>query len=753
MPHGARCAWLFVFVVACHAGPLGAPPAAIEGLPGRDTAADRSAATARDLIDRGSPRAALTQIEEILAKEPRHVDARRLRQDLLRERGRRGVVWYEAERGVDAAPDDAVAHYLFGRMIPGREAKLSAFTRAATLAPELVWPWLGLAHSLRVGDPAQAIDIYERLYAASSGHPLIAVAYAAVLRENDRAAAAAAVYERLRGDARAPGVGALGLAQLAVTRDDRAAAWRALLDALRERPFDAAAQGLVLGWLESGASDDQVGQLIDVLREDPARLRELARGDGVVVAALLLQRTGQLQAMRSLLEANPPSSRQPALRRLQRRLLLGLGDVAAFLAIVRADVPLDVVDREPNRLRGRWLSLLQGPWHDGDPLATAAQSVQLLESLRAVGLLHEVELAAAAAERRWPAAAAAFAVLRDDARRELAFEAGVRRLLYVGYQHRDPAGLEVVLGRLRELSVRVLGSDVVGAPPVFSAPLVGEMIDPLNGPLAAHFDRYNRHFVLGRRTSGTAEGLLLTRLSLAELPESADLALPGRCFEVIGFDRDVRALGGVIGGDLAGVALLNHFLVDHDAVREWAHDIAERRRIAAEDGNALADDPLPREAGGDPLDVSWRLALLSPVQDTELDAAVLDAIRHHERQHLVDSFYYLPIENNLWRGLGLAFSFGFSPSAIEAEMERRAELAALALSPHTELVLAHIADFMGEGSPSSPHHDGFTTLGHEISAALQEAGVPPDSTVPSRWHLVPREVIRATARGLLELLP
>ncbi len=751
MPVGrARCAWLFVFVVACAAP--GLPPAAVEGLPGRDSPADRLAAGARDLIDRGRQRAALTQIEQILADEPQHVDARRLRQDLLRERGRRGLVWYEAERAVEAAPGDAIAHYLYGRMIPGPEAKLAAFSRAATLAPGLVWPWLGLAHSLRASDAEQAIGIYESLYAASGGHPLIAVAYAAVLRENERAGAAAAVYERLRTDGRAPGVGALGLAQLAAARDDRAAVWRALLDALRERPFDPAVQGLALAWMESGATDDQVAHFVDVLREDPARLAELARGDGVLLATLLLQRNGQLQAVRSLLEANPPSSRQPVLRRLQRRLLLGLGDVAAFLAIVRADVPLDVVDREPNRLRGRWLTLLRGPWHEGDALASAAQSVQLLEALRAVGWLHEVELVAAVAERRWPAAAAAFAVLRDDARREIAFEAGVRRLLYQGYQQRDASGLDVVLGRLRELSLRVLGRDVVGAPPVFSAPLVGEMIDPLTGPLAAHFDHYNRHFVLGRRSGGTAEGLLLTRLSLAELPESDELALPGRCFEVIGIDRDVKALSGVVGGDLAGVALLNHFLVDHDAVREWSHGIAERRRVAAEDGLALAHDPLPREAGDDPLDVAWRLALLSPVVDRELDAAVLDTIRHHERQHLVDSFYYLPIENNLWRGLGLAFSFGFSPSAIEAEMERRAELAALALSPHTELVLAHIADFMGDG-PTSPHHDGFTTLGHEVSAVLQEIGVPPDSAVPSRWHLVPRETMRAAARQLLALLP
>jgi len=75
---------------------------------------------------------------------------------------------------------------------------------------------------------------------------------------------------------------------------------------------------------------------------------------------------------------------------------------------------------------------------------------------------------------------------------------------------------------------------------------------------------------------------------------------------------------------------------------------------------------------------------------------VLDMIRAHERRHLVDSFHYMPIEQHLLRGAGLLLQFGISPGAIEAEMERRAELAALALSPHTELVLAHIVDFYGD---------------------------------------------------------
>jgi hypothetical protein len=302
---------------------------------------------------------------------------------------------------------------------------------------------------------------------------------------------------------------------------------------------------------------------------------------------------------------------------------------------------------------------------------------------------------------------------------------------------------------MRELSVRLLGRDVVGQPTVYSVPMVGQMLDPFTGSLAEHLDRYNRHFVLGCRAGGTVEGMLMMRLSLSELPSSTDLELRGRCFEVIGIDRDLRS----VTSDLAGVALLNHFLIDYDSVREWARAVAERRRIAAEDGNAVVTDPLPQGAGEDPVDVAWRLAVLSPVQDTDLEAAVLDTIRHHERQHLVDSEHYLPIESNLWRGLGLWLQFGMSPSAIEAEMERRAELASLAVSPHTELVLAHIADFLSEPGVRSPHHRGFAALGRELTAELQVLGLSPLASSPSRWHAVSPVLVRQAARRLLDQLP
>jgi hypothetical protein len=363
-----------------------------------------------------------------------------------------------------------------------------------------------------------------------------------------------------------------------------------------------------------------------------------------------------------------------------------------------------------------------------------------------VGLLVEVEQAAALALLRYPDCEPVRR-LRDEARVELAFEAGLRRLLYRGYREDDHADLVTVLGRLGELSTRVLGKDVVGKPRRFSLPLVGELLDPFDGALAEHLGRYNRHLVLGRRAGGVAEGMLATRLSLTELPDEPRLALPARCHEVIVTDRDVRALSGVAGGDFAGIALLDQFTIDFDAVREWARSIAERRRILAEDGGVALRDPLPAAPGADPLDAEFRLVALSSVQDADLEHAVLDMVRHHERQHLVDSFRYFPIEWNLGRGLGLMFRFGLSALAIQGEMERRSELAALAISPHTELVLAHIVAYLGRSGAPSPHHRGFLALAEQLEAALRQRGVG-DRAAPARWHELDMALVREVAAEL-----
>lgn len=746
-------AWLLLLLVAC-AGLQPAPPGTFLALPWSAAPADQAVLRARALVDSGAVVEGLRLVEEVLTSAPDHPDALRLRQDVLRERGRRGRLWVEAEARV-AARGDALGYYLRGRLAAEHEARVRDFRRAAELEPEAIWPWFGLAHALRSHDPERAARIYQQLWVGSDHHPMVGMGYGLLLRGQGAHEAALAVYDQVAADPRAAAAGQFGRAQVLLALGREEPAWQALLEALRGRPADPQLHAVLRGWLSAGVGGERLTEVLDVLREQPTRFAALGQDDGMALLLEILQRSAQPAAALAALAAIPDRAFRPALARAQRRLLLACGDVAEFLSELRRQVPLAVVLAEPNELRGRWSTLLEGPWFHRDPLGDPALAAELAAALLRTGLVAEAELLLGHAQRRWPALPG-LAELQAEARAELAFEGGLRRLLERG-RRREPGalGLDAALDELRQISLRCFRRDVVGAPRRFVLPLVGELLDPFQGELAEHFARYNRHCVLGQRSGGGVEGMLLSRWSVAELPPHPDLPLPGRCREVVGFDRDARALQGVVGGDVAGLALLHHFLVDHDAVLEWAGSLQHRRHIAAVDGHALVADPLPeaRVAGMDPFDVAWRLALRSPVPDAELADAVLEMIRCHERQHLVDAFQHLPIERHLGRSLGLLWQFGPSPGAIQAEMERRAELAALVCSAHTELVLAHIADFLVDPGEESPHHRGFGDLARQLVAALVAQGVPEAEALPSRWHVLEREVVVRAARALFAELP
>jgi tetratricopeptide (TPR) repeat protein len=746
----ARVAVAAVILTACSVGVYHATvPTEFKDLPWGEDAIGRSLVVARQLHERGRSRDALAPILQVLSEQPGNVDAQRLRQDILRSRGRTGLLRAEVAGRLERDPGDAVAHYLLGRLLPDSNEKLDEFKAATALQPDSMWPWLGLAFALRERRDPAALDIYAQLFAATNHHPIVAVAYAAALRDAGQFEPALRIFEQLRHNPDVPGTGELGVAQTLVAMDKRRESWGAMLLATRLRPFDPGLHHLLREWLRAGLPDEQIEQVFDILRENPARLQEFVTGDGGAVLLQLLQRMQQPFAARALLTGIGVSPRSPALTHAYRRLLLATGDVAGYLVELQQEVPAALLADETNQVRGIWRQLFDGPWCHGDPLADGATAVSLCRALAAVGQLAEVEQVAELAALRLPASRLELEAVRDEVRAEIAFESAVRRIVYQGYVQANGVDLDRTLLALREMSRTLLGRDVVGEVRRFSLSLIGEMIDPFATGLCQHLARYNKHLVLGCRSGGTVEGLLLSRVSVRELPADADLPLPGRCFEVIGFGRELRSLTGVAGGDLAGVALLNHYVIDLDAVREWAAGVADRRSVVAEDGNVLLTDPQPERVGPlDALDAAWRLAVLSPVQDSELDAAVLATIRAHERTHLCDSFFFLPVVDNLWRGLSLVFRLGLSGLAIEGEMEKRAELGALATSTHTELVLAHIADFLGEADVS-PHARGFRDLATEVGRELIARGHTAAEVAPCRWHRLPMADVRAAAKALL----
>lgn len=703
---------------------------------------DRTVLEARQLLDRGQPGRALAVVDPVLEVS---VDAQRLRQDVLRVRGRLGLLLRETEERLGDRPDDPVALYLRGRIVPSFVDKLDLFARAARIRPELFWSWLGLAFALRASEPMRALEVYRQLYESSDQDPLAAVAYAAALRQEGLNENAIEVYRRLRDRPEAPGVGDLGLAETYLLENELRRAWRPLLRSLRMRPFDPGVKRVVGDIFNRGLSPEQLSQLL--LRLDQESIDHFASGGGARLLASLFEKEGRTQTARSILENY---GEQVETRRMWRQLLLNTGDLAGFLRALREDYPDQFLEDETNQVRGLWLQLLEGPWMEElDPLADVEMAVALVRDLLDSGLIEEADTIAEMALRRHDSPE--LSRLLAKARQVVAFEGSLKRILYGGYLIGDRGSdLDELIEELRRESVEILGEDVVGQPEIYHVPMVGDLVNPFGDGLGRWFARFNRHLILGQRSGRPVEGMLLTRLSVRELQSVPELPLPARCLEVVGEDREIRTLSGVSGGDLAGVALLNHYVVDMDQVRAWAVNLQDRRRIAADDGLALMADPLPQDVETlQPVDVHWRLTVLAETPNEELVDAVLDMIRWHERAHLVDSFHFLPVESNLFRGIGLMLSNGFSALGIEAEMEARAEAAALALSPHTQLVLAHIAHFLEPQDSGSSHALGFHRLAEQMVQVLEEDGVAPELRQVSRWHLLDSERMREIGRRLL----
>ncbi|MEE2887682.1 MAG: hypothetical protein VX951_09670, partial [Planctomycetota bacterium] len=707
---------------------------------------------ARGQVERQRPKLALGMVEKILSENPDYVDAQRVRQDILRERGRLGLVLREAEDRL-ARDQSAAAFYLSGRIQNATASKQQLFQAAIDRDPEFFWGWFGLAFTLRQDSPKVANQIYQYLYQKTNQDERTAIAYAASLMRSNQPREAEKVYQQIRR--RNPGLGSLGVAQVSMSTGAVSRVMEMLQETLRRRPHDSGARVLIALLLSRGMSDDWIGQVLDVLREDPKRLADFERLHGSLLAALYVRAGDPNSALSTLRRSHPLQAPD---RFVYRTLLISTGDVAGFLADLRATCKREFLEDPGNQVMGRWRSLIHGAWMaSADPLQQLGTAVALTRALVGVGYLEFADRIATRALLRHddtegdPAIAAVLDQLRkeqSDVRKEIAFESEACRVLRKAYRSTSGSkrqSLPDVFAQLRRVSLRVHGRDVVGQPSLFTLPFVGVLVDSLGPGLPAHLARFNKHLVMGQRNGGPVEAMILTRLSVRHVDPVEGLPLPPRCTEVIGEHRQLEPMEQ---GDLAGIALLNHYVVDMDEVRAWAGRIAERRRIAREDGSDILRDVLPQQADAlEAAGVEWRLSVLSPVEDSELETAVLDIIRWHERGHMADFLHYLPVSVNLLRSLALVVRNGLSAVQVTAEMEGRAQLTALAMSPYTRLALAHTAGFLSGEQGDSPHAIGFRATVSKLQAELQARSIVDGEAC--RWHLLDPAKLRETARKML----
>lgn len=735
------------------------PNGRMSQLPGADGEADKALSEIREALQQGADGALLGAVDTLAKQHPDHVDVQRLRQDLLRARGRLGLLRHGAEARVREAPGSAAAHYLLGRLLPPGPRQGRAFREACRLDPSMFWGWLGLGFALRRESPDRALQLYRELVAASGG------ALPAVLAAADLSLAQGAweqsigFYRRLDPDY--PGLAAVGTARVHGAAGRLEEQWPHLLRGLELRPWDPAVHELLQQRIALGLSGDQESAVLELLLVDRERLELLIRGGGLALAVQLFQRGGRIAALdRWLLRVRADGGLQPAGMRALRRRLLARGQWLEFFETLDGEIPPEIYRVEANEVRGIWVTLMEGPWRSvEDPLADAGMACRLAHALMDAGLLVECAECCSLALERHTEDSALQSVLRE-CDRAWSVVRMVRRWLY-GTGAEPGAALGDSLAALRRDLKRAVGEDVVGEPEIFSVPLVGEVMDPLGPGLPRWLARYNRHLILGQRDGAGLEGMMLTRLSLMDVDPRPGLPLPGRCHEVIGEDHVIRPLDGLMGGDPAGVALLNHVVVDWDEIRSWAAGLARQRSLAVADGGMIFTDPMPglggldgdgvpdREDLLDPVGVPWRLVAQEESGEGALRLAVLDIVRRHEHSHLLDFFRHLPAETKPLRNLALLFDAGFSPLHVEGEFERRAELGALALSQETGLLLAHIARFLEVNPGGSPHGIGFRRLALDLMEELQRSGAAPEAVAVRNWHrLEPGEVRRAAHRLL-----
>ncbi len=131
---------------------------------------------------------------QLLQQVPDYVEAHRLYIDLLAAQGRAEDALHFYRLALEAAPDDAAAHYLFGRATNDPQAAISEFERAVELEPDFAWAHHGLgAARAMIGEIEPAIASFERAIELrpdlAEAHSHLANLYLSLEREDDAVAA------------------------------------------------------------------------------------------------------------------------------------------------------------------------------------------------------------------------------------------------------------------------------------------------------------------------------------------------------------------------------------------------------------------------------------------------------------------------------------------------------------------------------------------------------------------------------------
>ena len=765
------CALMTLFACAVSTESLDLKGSAKE--PGGDDEAWLRVAEAAAAQEAGRDDDAWRIVNEVLRDEPLFVPARRIWSDLLRGRGQVGAIWAELDQLEQRYGKRAEIDYLRIRQIPNARERERAVYEGIKASPDSYWMRYAMAWAMgrllrqpKARKPARKMldDLIE------IGRPWAEP----LLLRND--------LER----------------NLTTTR------WPRLPDAValaKRLPMDTRLQLLLyrrgapgidslVRALEGGVSADRVAELLRFPRLRPghewAFVRHLDRrpdvrkrlvgvGLGLRLAWMAAARGESELAEQILLESckqlrPSPSERRGKLLRSGLRELMRLyarrGDIDAAIELYRTRVPRSVIFDGRNRLTARLGAVLDGPCRglcgpsDDLPRIRSALRVLLeagwIEECEAFGRFH-------AARHKDDAQLAA---LVDEAERFLRFEQGFAEAVSSGSSKKQE--LSKTLDNLRELSQRIYGHDVVGKPRILDFPMLGgELVDPFGPGLPAFFDRYNRHLIFGRLTGSSIGCILGLKLREARLDSRERMPLLGLCREIVLEEKTISITAGFGIIDPAGVALWNHYFLDLRALRNWVADVWQiSDSVRTTGAAAVLDTPFVRTVpaldASRPCQVNWRLIAREVVENDwdwdRLWQEVYDLIRLHEQAHLVDAHRYLPIGNHFGPALWLFAASGFSASSLQADLEGRAEIAALALGANPRLTLAHITAFTTSlhRPGESMHQVGFGRVLRRLIELWQADGAPgaidPEHNLLAQLDRLDPELAASYANTILDEL-
>ncbi len=718
---------------------------------------------ARRLEAAGRFEEALRAYEISLEQAEDDIELHRAYQKLLMRGAGKAALFDVYRARLERSPNDPAAHYLYGRLFNDPEPKRAHFRRALELDPAFPWALHGLGTlALEDGDLATARTL---LSAALQAEPRLADTWIAAITleqasgDTQRALELASLFAAVHGSR--PD-GPLLMAELASQVGDHERAIEASIEALRRQPDSELAQRSVRRRL-STADPVTWRRALDAsrpgLRPDPAP--EVLTSLGHYHALL----GHSWRAIRRFREAQAAGARPTDILPAVRRLSFELGDYQGGYAAWKRTVPPSLLRAPENRLRPVFENLeraAEAAMGQGEVALNARR--ELAAALETVGWLDEArhvwgQIAATTNDREAENAL-------DRLERRVAFEDGLSRLFKDIYAGRRPdlaASLFAVIEELRSLSLATVGRDVVGDPPIQSYFLIGDILDPDGAGLMQYLREGNRFFLLGQESGGAVQATLMSIVSHRERVTLERGGTPLQFDEIV---CESQAFGGVAeaaGAEYAGATFEGFYYVQLDSVRRTAHEMLRGARLPAdlapiEPRTAVGSEE--RRSTWEPLGVMARMALSMGWHDRPAEEAwsealelVFDGVAVHEQGHLVDVAYFLPITSNLWRGLGLLTSEGFSAGGIRATLEGRAQRVALAESASPRLALAHALGYLPNRDAAPPHSDGFSRLLdaflEEVDARRDElSALDPNANLLQQLDRLDDESIRRIARTL-----